>query len=112
MQNFNKITPSKSVLLRHEQCPRCASRGNDNSKDNLAIYKNEDGQESSHCFSCGYTKVSSDFKKESYEDRYEYNIEMSGEFTIDYWNKFKNMSGQDPRNWRGLSKEACAAFRC
>ena len=51
-------------------------------------------------------------KKESYEDRYEYSIEMSGEFTIDYWNKFKNMSGQDPRGWRGLSKEACAAFRC
>ena len=99
-------------VVRREQCPRCASRGNDNSKDNLAVYLNSDGKESSHCFACGYTRVSSDFKKESYEDRYEYSIEMSGEFTIDYWNKFKNMSGQDPRGWRGLSKEACAAFRC
>ena len=30
-------------------------------------------------FGCGYTRVSSEFKKESYEDRYEYSIEMSGE---------------------------------
>ena len=38
-----------NILLRKEQCPTCASRGKDTSKDNLAVYS--DGQ--THCFSCG-----------------------------------------------------------
>ena len=99
-------------VVRKEACPKCRAKNQDNSGDNLVVYADSENNESSHCFSCGYTRASKEFKKESYEDRYEYSIEMSGEFTIDYWNKFKNMSGQDPRGWRGLSKEACAAFRC
>jgi len=39
----------ENVLLRKEQCPACASKGNDTSKDNLAVYS--DGQ--THCFACG-----------------------------------------------------------
>lgn len=35
-------------FLRHEQCPYCASLGNDSSQDNLAVY--DDG--STYCFSC------------------------------------------------------------
>ena len=38
-----------NILLRKEQCPTCAMRGKDTSKDNLAVYS--DGQ--THCFSCG-----------------------------------------------------------
>jgi len=36
-------------VLRHEQCPACAEKGNDNGADNLGVYT--DG---THCFSCGY----------------------------------------------------------
>ena len=36
-------------VIRKEQCPQCATKGRDNSKDNLAVY--DDGQ--THCFSCG-----------------------------------------------------------
>lgn len=39
-----------AYVIKHQQCPECAKIGNDNSKDNLAIYS--DGGE--HCFSCGY----------------------------------------------------------
>lgn len=38
-------------FLGHSQCPRCAERGNDRKKNNLAEYA--DGW---HCFSCGYRK--------------------------------------------------------
>jgi hypothetical protein len=38
-------------FLGHSQCPRCAERGNDRKKNNLAEYS--DGW---HCFSCGYRK--------------------------------------------------------
>jgi twinkle protein len=46
------IKKEESVLLSREQCPACASRGRDNSMDNLAIY--DDGHV--YCFSCGYFK--------------------------------------------------------
>lgn len=38
------------MWIRHEQCPQCAERGQDNSQDNLGIH--EDGHK--YCFSCGY----------------------------------------------------------
>ena len=37
-------------VLCHEQCPQCAANGNDNSRDNMAVYS--DGGK--HCFACGY----------------------------------------------------------
>lgn len=40
-------------FLRLEQCPRCAERGRDRSRNNLATYS--DG--GAHCFSCGYHKM-------------------------------------------------------
>lgn len=43
--------PSKKVI-RKEQCPECAKVGQDNAKDNLAIY--EDG--GSYCFACSETR--------------------------------------------------------
>lgn len=39
-----------SRALRHEQCPKCAERGGDSRKDNLAVY----GDDGRHCFSCGW----------------------------------------------------------
>ena len=47
-------------VVYHTQCPSCASQGRDNSCDNLAVYDDD----SYHCFSCGYTKVSEDWIKE------------------------------------------------
>lgn len=43
---------SSSRVLKFTQCPRCAERGKDSRKDNLAVYS--DGSE--HCFSCSFHK--------------------------------------------------------
>lgn len=49
---------NNSQILRTEACPKCRSMGRDNSGDNLTVYLNSDGSESSHCWSCKYTKAS------------------------------------------------------
>ena len=39
---------SNNVLVKKEQCPTCASKGQDKNRDNLAVYS--DGQ--THCYKC------------------------------------------------------------
>lgn len=106
---YKKIN-NQSQFLRKEPCPKCRASGHDSKGDNFAIYMNPDGKESGHCWKCGFTKASSEFKKESYKDRYEYSIQMSGEFTVDMWSKLKETSDVNPRGWRSLTKEACAYY--
>ena len=43
-----------SKLLKTTQCPICHTRGDDTSKDNLALY--DDGHQ--YCYACGYFKAS------------------------------------------------------
>ena len=31
-------------VLHHEQCPQCAANGNDNSRDNMAVYSDGRGE--------------------------------------------------------------------
>ena len=47
-----------SNLLHKEQCPSCASRGEDTNQDNLSVY--DDGH--SYCYKCGHTIKSKDFR--------------------------------------------------
>lgn len=35
---------------------------------------------------------------------------MSGIFTIDMWNNFKQITGNDPKKWRGLTLETCSTY--
>jgi hypothetical protein len=39
-----------SILIRHEQCPKCAREGHDRAKNNLGVY--DDGH--SYCFRCKF----------------------------------------------------------
>lgn len=103
-------TPSKSKVLRHEACPKCRKMGRDNSGDNLAIYLDENGEESAHCFSCKFTIPSSEYKNDNYETRYNYEMHMSGELTIEGWERLKNTSSINPRGWRGLSEDICNKY--
>lgn len=103
-------TTSKAQALRHEACPKCREKGRDRSGNNLSIYLNNDGTESAHCWSCKYTRASTNFKKETYQDRYIYEIQMAGEFTIDMWKTFKQSTGTDPKGWCALSEEACSKY--
>lgn len=50
-----------SRFLGHFPCPECGS------KDNLAKYVDEDGEESYHCFGCSYTKASRRWIEENSE---------------------------------------------
>ena len=100
----------KSQILRQAACPRCRSLGRDNKGDNLTVYLNSDGTESSHCWSCKHTKASSSYKKETYKDRYIYELQMAGEFTLDMWKTFKETTGVNPRNWCSLNEEACSKY--
>lgn len=45
-------------MVRKAPCPRCRAKGDDNSGDNLVIYKDD----SSHCFACGYTVQSKEYE--------------------------------------------------
>lgn len=51
---------SESTVVRRERCPKCASQGNDNSGDNLAVYSDDHV----HCFSCGYHRGVSGYMSE------------------------------------------------
>lgn len=97
-------------VLRKEPCPKCRAEGKDRSGDNLAVYEDQYGNISYHCFSCKYTKASLDYKKETYEDRYIYEIQMAGEFTLDMWDRFKETTGEDPKNWCSLTKDTCKKY--
>lgn len=102
--------PNKAKVLRHEACPKCRKRGRDNTGDNLAIYLDESGEESAHCFSCKFTIPSSEYKNDNYETRYNYEMHMSGELTTQGWDNLKNMTAIDPSGWRGLSKDVCNKY--
>jgi len=49
-----KPDEGSSELLGHGPCPRCRASGKDTKGDNLALYKNADGSQSSFCFVCSY----------------------------------------------------------
>lgn len=101
---------SNTTVVRHEACPRCRKNGRDKSGDNLAIYLDTDGNESAHCFSCKFTIVSSEYKKDNYESRYNYEINMSGELTTDHWNKLVETTTTNPMKWRGLTEQVCSKY--
>jgi len=48
------------VMKRKEACPACKAKGNDWDDDNLIRYMDD----SAHCFACGYTEHSDEYKSE------------------------------------------------
>ena len=50
-----------SELIHREQCPQCSKKGEDNKKDNLAVYDTH-----SHCYKCGYHFVFNSAKKNNF----------------------------------------------
>ena len=104
------MTELYTKVVRKEPCPKCRALGRDRSGDNLIVYEDQYGNESFHCFSCKHTKASLDHKKETYEDRYIYELQMAGEFTLDMWVRFKASTHNDPKGWASLTEEACAKY--
>lgn len=97
------------VVVKRDACKRCRSNGRDNSGDNLAVY--EDG--SCHCFSCGYTIPSDEYKEKSgytYEYDEEFESMSSLEFNEEVHNKLKQETGLDSKGYRGIRTDISRFF--
>lgn len=94
-----------SGIVRYKkQCPRCAANGRDISKDNLAVYDDE----SSHCFSCGYTVPSKEWLEANGKiEQYEEEIEVSTKeaITPEENEKIKSYTGTDGKGFRGIRQD-------
>lgn len=55
------VVLDSGTVVRKEACPKCRAKGEDTSGDNLTIYRNKNGEESAHCWACGYTIPSSEY---------------------------------------------------
>lgn len=89
-------------VLHHEQCPQCATNGNDRSHDNMAVYS--DGGK--HCFACGYhihgTEIWNEERMSSAE-----NIK---EFTEESKEKIKQITSTKGKGYRGLDDKTTSPF--
>ena len=112
-----------SVLLRHEGCDSCAS------SDARAIYQDEDGSESSHCFSCGKTVASKEYieaknqektrgkrankpdkTKDIMSEDTEVKTKSKPVITPEVAQEIKDRTSYKLNNWRGISDETSKFF--
>ncbi len=103
----------KAKVIRKEQCPVCALKGLDKSKNNLAVY--EDGGK--FCFGACNRAIS---LSESYKAKLELVKEFECKelvfpvtnFTKEHWEELKeNKLTTDPKGYRGLKKITCETYR-
>lgn len=95
------------------QCPRCASKGEDNSCDNLMVYGlDRDGRhKGAFCWACNYTIPSEEWLEEHGEQIEEDYSEIMGSlFNPEVHAKLKENTTYDPRGYRGLRKDVTAYF--
>lgn len=76
------------IAIKKVPCPKCREDGCDKSGDNLTIYEDN----SSHCFACGYTKVSEKWLDENGYASWDYTKEsvVGLEFNKDVLAKIKS----------------------
>ena len=102
----------KAKVIRKEQCPVCALKGLDQSKNNLAVY--EDGGK--FCFGACNRAIS---LSESYKAKLELIKEFECKelvfpvtnFTKEHWDVLKEKLTTDPKGYRGLKKSTCETYR-
>jgi hypothetical protein len=88
-------------VLRHEQCPQCAANGNDNSRDNMAVYS--DGGK--HCFACGYhVHGTEDWEEGSMS------VENIKDFSEEAKQKIKDITSTKGKGYRGLDDKITGPF--
>jgi len=88
-------------VLHHEQCPQCAANGNDNSRDNMAVYS--DGGK--HCFACGYhMHGTEDWNEKSMS------VENIKEFSEEAKQKIKDSTSTKGKGYRGLDDKITGPF--
>ena len=88
-------------VLHHEQCPQCAANGNDNSRDNMAVYS--DGGK--HCFACGYhVHGTEDWNEQSMS------VENIKDFSEESRQKIKDSTSTKGNGYRGLDDKITGPF--
>lgn len=95
-------------------CPRCVSNGKDNSGDNFMVYglDDEDRPRGGHCFSCGYSIASEEWKIENGHVQEKEYVEIMGkEFNKEVYNQIVQTTGTDPKGYRGISKEVSDFYK-
>lgn len=101
-------------VIGKNPCKRCKSRGRDRSNNNFHWYGDGLG---GTCFSCGYTIPSDDHKKQNRshrkdleEDYIEEIEEVGSEFNKEIHKKIKEITGIDPRGYRGIREDISKQF--
>lgn len=94
-------------FIKKVSCPRCRKNGRDASGDNLAVYSDE----SCHCFSCGYTKVSDEYKKEmGWEDEDDEEDDVMTREAITQEENKKIKANTKVVEWRGIREDTAKTF--
>lgn len=88
-----------------KQCPKCSVKGGDSHKDNLAVY--DDG--GMHCFACGYTVVSQDYKDSLDNPKTEV-VKVTSKLTRAEFDKICAETTMDV-TYRGIKKEVNALYK-
>ena len=87
-----------SKYLYHTACPRCRENGRDHKGNNMAVYEDN----STYCFSCGYTEQPERERKEYY--KMEQKEKKTNKTPIIQSGSFQNLTA------RGISKETCELY--
>lgn len=95
-------------------CPRCRSKGGDNSGDNLMVYGLDENElhKGFYCFSCEYTHPSEQWlldNTDSQDDYIEEDI-VGSHFDKDVHEKLKSITGVDSKNYRGIRSDISKPF--
>lgn len=92
-------------------CPRCRSKGNDHSGDNLAIYGlDSDGDHrGGYCFACDWTIPSEKYLKDK-KDYEEEEIIVGSYFDLEVNEQIKKVSGVDTKGYRGIRTDISKPF--
>jgi hypothetical protein len=85
-------------------CPRCIKNGRDNKKDNLVVYRDENG---AHCFACGYTVKSKSIEDEKEEDLF---VESMAVFSKEDLQKLKENTTTEGSDYRSIRDDIYSYF--
>lgn len=110
-----KYGETVDLSFKHKtQCPRCASKGNDRSKDNLHIFglDGDGGHLGARCFGCGYKIPSTKWLEENAPiELTDMEYEMSGtDFNDEVYNNLKSITTFNSKNYRGIKPEISKYF--
>lgn len=90
-------------------CPRCIREGGDNSRNNLHVYGST---ESAHCFACGWTLPSKEYREEmGWDDEDEEEEVVTKErITPEENDALKKYTSTKSKGWRGIKDESNVAY--